>query len=240
MKTGYKVVIHTDPGRSGSIMSLVSSAIVQAVKADRDHLVRITQTWNAGRFAPVVFGKVVPDYKDRRFEIKDRYLIIFKTPDDEKPEVDGASMFPDKFIVDLAPGYIPHDLGYESMEAMARTPEWVDAGWVLSEIRRMWDAVLGLTVQHSAEQLLPHKYRYKVVRWVASLLHGSVRLFGGIAHFVYKVVARVAIIVLVCSCAYGCSRLRIPDIFEPGDEPPGYTIESRLAGGTNNATIYSR
>lgn len=203
---------------------VVAKKILAAYKADRDHRVRITKNWNAGRFDEEALGKPVPDYKGKAFIIRDRYLIIRKTPADEVPEVDGATMFPDKIhTVDLAPGYIPHDLGYAELEEVAADPAWVEAGWTLPSIRALWDAVLGLGILKQASGM--SKVGRALVRGLAHAVYGVTRVTGGIAHWVYKVVAPVVVIVVLYSCATGCQRLRIPGVFEFSDEPPEYVVE---------------
>lgn len=64
-----------------------------------------------------------------------------------------------------------------------------------------------------------------LVRGLARAVYGVTRVAGGIARWVGKVVAPVVVIVVLYSCATGCQRLRIPEVFEFSDEPPEYAVE---------------
>ena len=196
---------------------------VELVEADRDHRYRVTADWYVGRF------KVeVPDFHGKRFWIKDGHLFVRKTPDGEKPTADGATMCKDKIIVDLAPGHIPHDLGYDEMEEMARDKAWQDAGWTVESIRRLWDGVFGCIIKAQAAKV-DGVVKKTGVRLLAHGLHAAVRALGGIAHEVYKWFALAVLALYVAGCA-GCGWFEIPDVFDPSDEPPPYVVEQ--AGNT--------
>lgn len=197
---------------------------VELVEADRDHRYRVTADWYVGRF------KVeVPDFHGKRFWIKDGYLFVRKTPDGEKPAADGATMIPDVIVVDLAPGHIPHDLGYDEMEEMARDKAWQDAGWTVESIRRLWDGVFGCIIKAQAQKVAGVKRLG--VKALAHALYAGVRVLGGIGHAVYKWLALVAVCLFVSGCVDGCA---IDDVFDPSDEPPPYVVEQ--AGNTPGAS----
>ena len=200
-----------------AILRRVIKSVEAAIARDRDHRVRVTRDYCAGEFDELVFGRPVPDYACDDFEIRCRALWIHATGDRE-PVCDGANLCPDRVgPLDLAWGYIPHDLIYAHLRDMARDPAWIEAGWTEPEIRRLADMVLASGVAH-AGAVAGGAWR-GVGGLVARIMHGAVRLFGGLYH-------RLAPLLLLAALV-GCSGCAIPGGFSPGDTPPPYAVEAR-------------
>ena len=198
-----------------AILRRVIKSVEAAIERDRNHVVRVTRDYCAGQFDPLVFGRPVPDYACDDFEIRDRVLWIFATGDRE-PICDGASLCPDRVgPLDLAWGYIPHDLLYAHMADMARDPAWIEAGWTEAEIRRLADMVLSRGVEHAGE--VAGGAWKGVGGALARVMHGAVRVFGGLYH---RLALLLALLVLCCALV-GCAS---PRGFMPLDPPP-YTVE---------------
>ena len=202
-----------------AILRRVIKSVEAAIERDRDHRVRVTRDYCAGEFDALVFGRPVPDWRCDDFSIRGRALWIRATGDRE-PICDGASLCPDRVgKLDLAWGYIPHDLLYAHMAEMARDPAWAEAGWTEPEIRRLADMVLARGVEHAGE-VVGGAWR-GVSGLVARIMHGAVRLFGGLYHRIALLLALAALCCALCGCA-GCA---IPGGFTPSDTPPPYTVE---------------
>lgn len=198
-----------------ALLRRVVTSVEAAIERDRNHVVRVARDYCAGQFDETVFGRPVPDWRCDDFEIRDRTLWIFATGDRE-PICDGASLCPDRVgKLDLAWGYIPHDMLYAYYTQMARDPAWAAAGWTESEIRRLADMVLARGVEHAGE--VAGGAWKGVGGIVARIMHGAVRVFGGLYH---RLALLLALLALCCALA-GCA---IPRGFTPLDPPP-YTVE---------------
>lgn len=187
----------------------------EAIRADRDHQCELTADYVVGKFDEKVLGKYVPDYECEAFDISNGLLTIHKGFND----CDGATFAPDKLIIDIAKGYIPHDAGYAAIEQMAADPRWIANGWTESEIRKLWDIVLGQCLDHSAKQ--QSGWRKVAASIVARVYYRAVRLFGGIFHKSAKIILLIFLISLLLT---GCS---IPGGFSPTDEEPVYIIYNK-------------
>lgn len=201
---------------NAKICRRVIEAVEEAVKRDRDHRIRITRDYCAGEFDETVFGNPVPDFDCEDFYIRNRALWI-RESGDRPLRIDGASLCPDKIgKLDLAWGYIPHDLGYEHIHDMAVDEAWMEAGWNEGSIRALWDMVLGQGIKKAGEV---EGGAWKGIGGaVARIVHGAVRLFGGWYH-------KFMLAVLAAFVLAGCAGCTIPAGFTPGDEPPPYTVE---------------
>lgn len=182
-----------------------AAAVAKAVKTvagviekDRDHKIRILKDYHAGTI-------LAPDVKTDDFEIKDCELTVFATGDRE-PVVDGATFAPDKIgSLDIASGYILHDLFYEHMEEIAE--HWDTTP---SKVRELADAVLANAIEQSGGW---------GARVVSRVYYYAVRVFGALAHKIGKMF-HVFVAVLVCGAFIaGCAAP--PDVFEK-DEDPDY------------------
>lgn len=185
----------------------------EAIRADRDHTCELMQDYVVGKFDEKVLGKYVPDYECEAFDISNRLLTIHKGFND----CDGATFAPDRLIIDIAKGYIPHDAGYAAIEQMAADPRWIANGWTESEIRKLWDIVLGQCLDCAAQK--EKGWRKTVSSLVARVYYRAVRLFGGLFHKSAKIIIILFLLSLLLS---GCS---IPDGFTPTDNDPIYIIE---------------
>ena len=56
---------------------------------------------------------------------------------------------------------------------------------------------------------------------LARIMHGAVRVFGGLYHRLALLLALCAL----CAALVGCAGCAIPGGFTPGDTPPPYTVE---------------
>ena len=195
-----------------------AKAIKKAVEKDRDHLVKVREDVEIGTFDKMVFGLEVPDYLCENFKIENRVLTIFATGDRE-PICDGATLAPDKCLIDIAPGYIPHDLGYAEIDRMANDPKWKEAGWTDAGIRALWDIVLGQCLMAEAAKSKGFAKR-KAGTWVARVYYSFVRAFGGIAHRVMKVIGVVTVSFILAGCA-------VPPGFTPSGAPIDYEVIPR-------------
>ncbi len=193
----------------------VADKIFEIVEKDGDHKVIIPE-YAAGEFEPEVFGKPVPDFDCSMFRIKDRILTI-KAGDHG---IDGATLCPDKIgKFDLAGGYIPHDLGYMQLEAMAADPAWIAAGWTLPEIRKLWDMVFGQELIAQADR--KGGIWRRIGRAVAHICYPIVRAVGGVAHDLMKIIIIGSLIISLTGCT-GCT---IPGGYTPYDKEIDYTVE---------------
>jgi hypothetical protein len=206
----------------------LAKIVAKAIKKDRDHLARLNKTYYVGRFNALVFGKAVPNFACKHFEIVNGELWNIETPKDEKPNADGATLCPDKIgAFDLAPAWIPHDHGYPWIDIMAQDPLWIEAGWDAESIRALWDGVLGDIALYKAGKLSwPHAAYAKPT---ARGIYAGTRIGGGFARWVYN---RFQIALLVAAVAFfsssGCRHVFTPPgIFQPSDIDPDYTIEAR-------------
>lgn len=213
----------------------LAKVVAKAIRKDRDHLARLNEDYFVGRFKDRVFGHEIPDFACKDFRIVNRELYALRTPDGQPPNADGATICPDKVLkFDLAPAWIPHDGGYPWIDTMAADPSWQAAGWTKAEIRAMWDGVLGDIALYQANKL-PWYHRV-YAKPVSRGMYGGTRLFGGIAHWVYRRSDRVhglilAASVLASALVSGCvSIFDPPNIFEPSGVAPNYTIEKREGG----------
>lgn len=193
--------------------------VARAVRKDRDHRVIVLKDWKVGRFAAEVFGKPVPDYDCANFSIEDRWLVV-KATGDREPDIDGATLAPDRLLIDIAPGYIPHDLGYGEIERMAADPAWKEAGWDEKSIRALWDMVLGqCLVSEAAKE--DGRARKAAGNLVARIYYKAVRLLGGVAHAVGRLLGIVAVAFVIAGCAYP------PKGFSPSGDLPSYEVVPR-------------
>lgn len=195
-----------------------AKAIKKAVEKDRDHFVLVAKDAVVGTFDKTVFGLPVPDYHCANFEIRDRVLTVFATGDRE-PVCDGATLAPDKCLIDIAPGYIPHDLGYAEIDAMAADPAWREAGWTEGTIRALWDMVLGQCLLAEAGKSKGFAKR-KAGSWIARIYYAFVRRFGGIAHSAMRVIGIVTLAFALAGCA-------VPQGFTPGPDTIEYEVVPR-------------
>ncbi len=199
-----------------------AKAVKKAYDKDRDHLVRVTDDAVVGTFDKTVFGLAVPDYSCENFKIENRVLTVFATGERE-PVCDGATLAPDKCLIDIAPGYIPHDLGYEEIDRMAADPEWKAAGWTAETIRALWDMVLGQCLLAEAGKTSGFARR-KAGSWIARTYYSFVRRFGGIAHRLMGAIGLVAISFVLAGCA-------VPNGFTPSPDPIPYEVVPRAGSG---------
>ena len=207
----------------------LSKIVAKAIQKDRDHLARLNDDYFVGRFNPLVFGLVVPDFDCKLFMIKDRELWQKKTPEGELPNPDGATLCPDKVLkFDLAVAWIPHDNGFPFIEIMAQDPAWIAAGWTEVKIQALFDGVLGdVALYHAGKMPWYHRAYAKPV---ARGMYAGTRIFGGIGRKIYRKFDKVQIIALVlsifASSLSGC--FSPPGIFQPSDDLPNYTIEKKV------------
>ena len=193
-------------------------AVRVAIRRDRDHLVLVKSDTVVGTFDKTVFGMAVPDYHCENFEIRDRVLTVFATGD-RKPVCDGATLAPDKCVIDIAPGYIPHDLGYAEIDGMAADPAWREAGWTADTIRALWDMVLGQCLLAEAGRSEGFARR-KAGSWIARTYYTFVRGFGGIAHRLMRVIGIASLSFVLAGCA-------VPAGFTPSQDSIEYEVIPR-------------
>ena len=202
---------------SASAKTLILGAIKEAIKKDRDHLIVIPCDYIAGRFLPS--SGVEKDFHCEDFDITNRVMTVYATGD-RKPVVDGASFSPDKLgDLDLAAGYIAHDLMYAHMADMAKAWDWDEV-----EIRALADMVLGQAIQQTAKRMDSPIYQL-AGSLVARVYYWTVRAVGGIYH---KIASWFTVfLALLCLgsalCIGGCA---VPDGFELEDVPD-YTVKPR-------------
>ncbi len=201
-----------------------AKAIKKAVERDRDHFVLIKEDAVVGTFDKTVFGMAVPDYRCDNFEIRDRVLTVFATGGRE-PVCDGATLAPDKCVIDIAPGYIPHDLGYAEIDAMAADPAWREAGWTEATVRALWDMVLGQCLLAEAGRSTGFAKR-KAGSWIARIYYAFVRRFGGIAHGVMRVVGFITLSFVIAGCS-------VPAGFTPSPDSIEYEVVPRANFASN-------
>lgn len=200
----------------GIVPAVRIAAII--IKRDTDHLVIVKKDWVVGTFLHAALGRPVPDYRCSDFEIKSGVLTVFATGN-RATVIDGATLAPDWFLIDIAAGYIPHDLGYNEIDNMSAAPAWVEAGWTRSSIRKLWDIVLGSCLMSEANRA-HRKLARSAERMVALGYYCGVRVFGGIA--------------LACITRRGFTKidigspaLKVPYGFAPSGYPPSYSTVHR-------------
>jgi hypothetical protein len=186
-------------------------------RSEDDNAYRITNDWFACEFAPVILGKIIPDYDGIRYRIVSRMLLILKTPDNKPSGIDGATGVKDKFVIDLAPGFIPHDLMYLELERHAADPAWKAAGWTEVSLRKLWDGVFTvMTDAEASKQPDPPK------RWLGKLFscisYPILRLVGGIYHRSGKTKA-LALAIAIGLILSGCRQWAFDSITPTGDKP---------------------
>jgi len=165
-----------------SVQTIAGSVLVKALKKawrkDRDHRYRLNQPWSLPRLV-----EPVPDYHGRYVTIEDSVITV--QPSDV---CDGATLAPDKvgrwLLIEAA---LAHDALYAELDSIAEA--W---GWSLSRVRKWADDVFyGIAILRA-----PH--------WLARLYWRGIRAGGGIAHAVGRLLALLALAVVVAGCG-GCS-----------------------------------
>lgn len=154
--------------------------IGKCIKKDRDHHVIITEDYVAGYTS-------LPNYLCDDFKIEDGKITVFATGDRE-PVIDGATCAPDKIgDLDIAPGYILHDLFYAHLED-------ISAKWRtdVKNVRKVADDILenAIAQQKCAGSKL-----------VSKIYYAAVRCFGGIAHALGKLFTIALILFIFTGCA---------------------------------------
>ena len=128
--------------------------IGKCIKKDRDHHVVIAEDYVAGRTS-------LPNYLCDDFKIEDGKITVFATGDRE-PVIDGATCAPDKLgKLDIAAGYILHDLFYVHLED-------ISAKWRtdVKNVRKVADDILenAIAQQKCAGSKLVSKIYYAAVK----------------------------------------------------------------------------
>ncbi len=203
-------------------MRTAVNALIEIVKKDGDHKVIVKEPYLAGKLSGKFFGHKLPYYDCPGFTITNGVLTI-KAGDHG---IDGASLSPDKIgKLDLAGGYIPHDLGYIYMDDMATNINWLEAGWTKDDIRHMFDIILGEQIKHEGKK---QGGIWKVCGTIyARLAYTACRVFGGVFHKLGKLVRlfKVAIIILAAFGIAGCDGCAIPEgVYTPADAPIPYEV----------------
>lgn len=154
--------------------------ILNLIRKDRDHHIRITKDYVAG------FSDV-PDYYCDDFKIENKKITVFATS--SRPlEIDGATLAPDKIgNLDLAAGYILHDLIYTHLEDIAKT--WNRSSFT---VRKWADCVLQNAIEQQSS---------KHSKTIANIYYFASRMFGGIAHFLGKFFILLMILIYMNGCA---------------------------------------
>ena len=201
-----------------------------AISTDRDHLVRLVRPVAICRLQKSVYGHAVPDWHGRLLDIADHVVTILP-PEPGTETCDGASFCPDRIDaldLDLAPSYLTHDAGTEEMDAIAKDPAWIEAGWTQPELRRLWDDILGMMVRRQAEAL--KGWKRLAGNGLARVMRSAVRALGGIMHGHLSALAAAALLSLGGGCAVPPDGTVVEDwIWKPGDTIE-YTVIPKDAG----------
>lgn len=192
----------------------VARKIADILEEDHNHRIVIKKTYDAGHFKTPV-----PDFRCRDFSIKDGNFRVYKTGK-RKPIVDGASCAPDKIgSLDIASGYVIHDLMYHYLEQIAE--KW---DWDPDKVRELADACLGNAIEQQGGPL---------AAVVSRIYYTAVRIFGGLYHRIMKLFAVVAIVggvMMLGGC--GCQA---PHVFDIEDEPDYQVVPKDQMVATSEA-----
>lgn len=186
--------------------------IQKIIEEDKNHRIRLKEDFVVGSF------KIqMPDFDCVDFCIKDKKMIVKK----EAASIDGASCAPDKFIIDMACGYIPHDVWYQHLEEMAAHPDFQALGYTYDKLRKIGDDVFGIKLLQEASKE-GTQFKRTGATLVSKIYYNAVRWFGGIFHKLGKLFC----IAFAVSLLTGCTGCAMPDssIFEPSDEEPQYEV----------------
>jgi hypothetical protein len=186
--------------------------IKEVIEEDKNHRIQLKSDYTVGTFTIPM-----PDFDCSDFYIIEQTFIVKK----EASCIDGASCAPDKFIIDMACGYIPHDVWYQHLEEMAAHPDFQALGYTYDKLRKIGDDVFGIKLLQEASKE-DTQFKRKGATFVSRIYYNAVRWFGGIFHKLGKLFC----IVLALTLLGGCTGCAMPDetIFIPADEEPQYEV----------------
>jgi hypothetical protein len=186
--------------------------IKEVIEEDKNHRIRLKSDYTVGTFTIPM-----PDFDCSDFYIIEQTFIVKK----EASCIDGASCAPDKFIIDMACGYIPHDVWYLHLEEMAAHPDFQALGYTYDKLRKIGDDVFGIKLLQEASKEST-QFKRSGATFVSRIYYNAVRWFGDIFHKLGKLFC----IAFAVSLLTGCTGCAMPDetIFIPADEEPQYEV----------------
>ena len=199
------------------------------LKTKDDNAYRITRPWVAFTLAPQILGRDVPDYAGLRYSIVSGLVIINASPDGQPSGIDGATGVLDKFIIDLAPGFLPHDLLYLELERHAADPLWKAAGWDVVSLRKLWDGAFAAMIAGSNDNLpkgsgtlakVKQRIKRLYSKFFAYTSYPILRGLGGLVHIARKPRSLLLLNLLFVLGLMGCAQWAIDGIVPTGDPPP--------------------
>lgn len=189
--------------------------IKEVIEEDKNHRIQLKSDYTVGTFTIPM-----PDFDCSDFYIIEQTFIVKK----EASCIDGASCAPDKFIIDMACGYIPHDVWYQHLEEMAANPDFQALGYTYDKLRKIGDDVFGLKLyQESKKQT--NSFKQKGASLVSRIYYNAVRALGGLYNKLLGS-GKLICIAFAASILVGCTGCATPDesVFEPADEEPQYEV----------------
>lgn len=174
-------------------INAVIATAKEAIRKDRSVLYELKEPWE------LLLAENAPaDYDGEFVRIHGNKLTILPNRN-----CDGATMSPDKIGKwSMVVPALAHDALYEELEPIAAAWEWPVAR------TRKWadDVFYGLAIRYAPSLL-------------ARIYWRGIRLFGGIAHAVGKVLAVVLVCLLVAGWCGGCGTPNDPLAPGPHQEP---------------------
>lgn len=199
---------------TNSIIPIIYN-IKKALKEDSDHKIILKSDYFVGTF------KIpMPDFDCDDFYIKNKQFYVKKEADC----IDGATKAPDKFIIDMACGYIPHDVWYVHLNDMAADPSFVALGYDYDKLRKIGDDVFGLKLYQKSKKQTS-TFKQKGASLVSRIYYNAVRALGGLYNKLLGS-GKLICIAFAASILVGCTGCATPDesVFEPADEEPQYEV----------------
>lgn len=200
--------------KTKALVSIING-VRKALEEDSNHQIHLKEDYHVG-----TFNIPMPDYDCNDFYIKDRRFVVKK----EAACIDGASKAPDKLIIDIACGYIPHDVWYEHLQDMAEHPDFKVLGYDYDKLRKIGDDVFGIQLYNESNKQT-NFFTRQGSSLVARIYYNAVRLFGGLYNKLNRSI-KLLCIIFATSFLIGCSGCATPDqsIFTSSDASPQYEI----------------
>ena len=204
-----------------SILPTITTSIVpkiyawtkRAITEDLHNRFDLIETWTLPTINKAYW--VIPDIESDTICFKDNtpYVKPYKNTA-ELTHCNGATLSPEKCIIVVTVGALIHDVCYDKIEIFAKA--W---NWSVKKVRKLFDQIFGAVLMALAYMIEP-RIKRKLAICVARTYFTGVRLFGGIAHDAFKMLATLLLISNIVSVGIFASAMaamtgcQVPEIWD--------------------------
>lgn len=149
-------------------------------------------------------------YSSSKFDIHGRIVrVIHYISDADNATCDGNTLVPEEVLgIPTVIGSLFHDPAYDEIEAIAAA-----FGWSVPKTRKWVDTVYGNILLQLARRQEGRVARIGGTAW-AHVSYAGVRVFGGLAHWAYRVFGAAVLATMIGGCS-GC----MSEIVDSFDDP---------------------